>query len=124
MKTPPDFEKIPLVELEQATLVEFDLETISLSDSCEIIQIAATVFNSSSSFDRYILPVGSISPGASKVSGITKKNNRLFLRSRPVECADILTTLKQFISEKFNGKRRVTADKKIISKVCEYFSSK
>ena len=96
MQSPPDFEKIPVIELENSTLVAFDLETTLLSDSCEIIQIAATVFDSSTSFDRYILPVGAISPGASKVTGITKKNNCLFLRSRPVESADILTVLKQF----------------------------
>ena len=29
--------------------------------------------------------------------------------------------IKDLFTEKFVGKRRVTADKKIISKVCEYF---
>ena len=42
------------------------------------------------------MPIGPISPGASKATGITKINNRLFLHSRPVESGDARTILSLF----------------------------
>ena len=92
----PVVERIPVLDMEQFILVGFDLETTGLSDVCELTQVAASRFDGMDHFDQYILPVGSISSGAVRATGITKHNNRLFLRSRPVESADAHTILSSF----------------------------
>ena len=54
------------------TIVVFDLETSSLSRSSEITQVAALVLGSDvvTSFNQYLMPAGSISSEASKVTGL------------------------------------------------------
>lgn len=96
MKHQPSVGRIPLPTLENIVLLGFDLETTSLSDTCEIIQISAANFDFSETFDQYVLPVGPISASASKVNGITKINDKMFLRSRPIECVDIVSSLGSF----------------------------
>ena len=54
------------------TIVVFDLETTSLSRSSEITQVAALVLGSDvvTSFNQFLMPAGSISSEASKVTGL------------------------------------------------------
>ena len=96
----PDMISEPKVEritdIENFVLVAFDLETTGLSDDCELTQVAAYRFDGQDTFDQYILPVGGISSGATTATGITKRNNQLFLRNRPVECKDANTALASF----------------------------
>ena len=90
----PNVERIN--DIENFVLVAFNLETTGLSDDCELTQVAAYRFDGQDSFDQYILPVGGISSGAATATGITKRNNQLFLRNRPVDCKDANTALASF----------------------------
>ena len=58
------------------TIVVFDLETTSLSRSSEITQVAALVLGGDvvTSFNQHLMPAGSISSEASKVTGLAVSN--------------------------------------------------
>ena len=96
----PDSIPEPIAEriknIDECALVGFDLETTGLSDDCELTQIAASRFDGKDSFDQYILPVDPISSGAVKATGISKRNNKLHYRNRPVDFIDADTALKSF----------------------------
>ena len=96
----PDSISEPVVErivnIDECILVGFDLETTGLSDDCELTQIAASPFDGKDSFDQYILPVGPISSGAVNATGISKRNNKLYLRNRPVDFTDARNALTSF----------------------------
>ena len=92
----PAVERVSQVSMDQCILVGFDLETTGLSDGCELTQLAASRFDGNGNFDQYVLPQGPITSGASATTGITKRNGRLFLRSRPVASTDSCTALSSF----------------------------
>ena len=67
----------------------FDLETTSLSETCEIMQISAVTLEGEQSFNQYILPCEQISPSASKVTGLAMMGSKLFLNGKSVHTFDI-----------------------------------
>ena len=47
-------------------------------DNCDIVQISAVMMDGEYSFDTYVLPMSDMCAAASKVTGLTKKDNSLF----------------------------------------------
>ena len=86
----------PVLGAETKLKLIFDLETTSLYDNCELTQIAATTTEGEVRFSQYILPEGEIDKNASKVTGITKSCNRLFLNGRPVSSVSLSVGLQMF----------------------------
>ena len=83
----------------QGTLVFFDVEMTSLQFNTEIVQLA--VCCQSASFSHYIMPCTSISPNATKVTGITKEKfcgkDILCKGGKVVGFAHLQTALDDFI---------------------------
>ncbi|KAK3704313.1 hypothetical protein QZH41_007491 [Actinostola sp. cb2023] len=71
----------------------FDLETTGLKRDSEIVQIAcASLENKEITFNSYSVPVGSISPQASKVNKLStsfRSGKKVLLRDNKVVCSDI-----------------------------------
>lgn len=63
---------------ENHEIVFFDLETSSLSSSCDILQIAAG--KGSLQFNQYVNPIQSIHPKTTEVNGLTNNGGELYLR--------------------------------------------
>ncbi|CAC5377710.1 unnamed protein product [Mytilus coruscus] len=63
------------VNIDNMSIVYFDLETTSLANDCDIIQISA--IEKSSEFNQYITPSQCISRQASSVTGLSAWNNIL-----------------------------------------------
>ena len=74
----------------------FDLETSSLLQSCEIIQISAVTLDDKFVFDIYVLPNDDISFSSSKVTGLTKKGSSVFHHGKLVPSASIRDGLVLF----------------------------
>ena len=99
-KFAPILDKVPQDIFSSSTLCVFDLETTSLRDDCEIVQISAITFDGNNCFNTYVLPEGSISPQASAVNGFTKRDNNLFLRGSlvtSVSAKEALTSYFQWL---------------------------
>ena len=69
----------------ETNLIFFDLETTGLGPHTEIIQIGAVSVDGKPDFCQYILPIGSISAGASEVNGITKSGQCLYKNGQMIE---------------------------------------
>ena len=80
----------------QATCCVFDLETTSLYDNCDIVQISAITMDGEYSFDKYVLPNADICAAASRVNGMTKKGNSLFSHGKLVPTVSITESLSMF----------------------------
>ncbi|XP_030630780.1 three prime repair exonuclease 4 [Chanos chanos] len=76
-------------------LVFFDLETTGLGRSCEIVQLAAV--SGHHALNLYVVPRCRIEPNASKITGFTVKQNRLFLHGKPVSTISLREVLMRFI---------------------------
>ena len=72
----------------------FDLETCDLDHKSGILQIAACT--DTDSFSIYVRPIGPIHPEASRVHGLTYKEELLLLSGQPVDCVPIEQALDSF----------------------------
>ncbi|XP_011309361.1 three prime repair exonuclease 2 [Fopius arisanus] len=77
-------------------IVFFDLETTGLEPNCEILQIAAKY--GSRMYRTYILPTGPIPQIVKDITGIDMKNNKMYVRGRPVTAVPKSTALYTFIA--------------------------
>ena len=66
----------------KSSIVFYDLETTGFGQA-QIVGLGA-VDTIGNTFHRYIVPTCSISPGASKVHGITKVKNELFIHGQKI----------------------------------------
>ena len=66
-----------------SSTVFYDLETTGFGQA-QIVGLGA-VDNIGNTFHRYIIPTCSITPGASKVHGITKVKNELFIHGQKIQ---------------------------------------
>jgi len=80
--------------LDQYKFVYFDLETSGLELSHDILQIAAICDDLE--FNIYILPTHAIPSQATKVNGISYKNNQLFYKNKQVEAMNLCDALLAF----------------------------
>ena len=67
----------------KSSIVFYDLETTGFGQA-QIVGLGA-VDTIGNTFHRYIVPTCSISPGASKVHGITKVKNELFIHGQKIQ---------------------------------------
>lgn len=82
---------------EVAPPVFFDLETTGLDTSgCDIVQLSA--ISGDRLFNVYMLPRCRIAEGASRVTGLTSRGQKLFLHKQPVDTIPIKEALELFIS--------------------------
>ena len=72
------------------------VETIVLSDDFEIVQFSVVDCDSLRWFDQYDYPNGSISFGATKVTGITKSSRKLFCHGKLVDIVKVNVSLNRF----------------------------
>ena len=96
---PPSLGKVPPENIDEAKLIKakqvfFYLETTSLYEDTEITQISA--FSNEFFFDQYVLPEGQISGQVSKITGIAKVADKLFVKNKPVESLGISDALEKF----------------------------
>ena len=93
-------ELLPMNTTADAAVVFFDVETTSLEFSTEMTQIAAVYGDKE--FSGYVLPEQSISPSASKVTGLTKVCHlgkpRLCFRGKPVDATTSSGALEELIT--------------------------
>ena len=75
--------------------VYFDLETTSLKKDCEILELAAV--HSNSTFCRYIMPHRDIDPKASKVTGLSVRDDVLHYSSTALQTVTIQQCLTDFL---------------------------
>ena len=83
-------------DTENCTVCFFDLEATGFSDNCEIVQVSVVDFECSRWFDQYVYPNGSITFGATKVTGITKSSGKLFCHGKLVDAAEVNMGLNRF----------------------------
>lgn len=93
-KQPLDIRKIELPV--SYSRVYCDIETTSLSKTCEIVQIAAV--STDDKFTEYILPSHNIAPSASAVTGLHMQGNTLFYNGTPVAANPLQEALNLFLS--------------------------
>lgn len=91
---PPDV--ITLEIPDNCTHIYCDLETTSLSKTCDIVQIAAISANDV--FNQYILPSQPIAPGAACVTGLALHGNVLFYHGNPVRTLPLRESLNLFLA--------------------------
>lgn len=94
--SPPPIETVETATFDIATCCIFDLETTSLYNNCDIVQISAVTLDGLQSFDKYILPDTDICAAASRVHGLTKKGNKLFLHGKLVPTVNVADALIMF----------------------------
>ena len=94
----PSVQLLSTDKIVHSEICVFDLETTSLSDACEIVQISAVTLEGEQSFNQYILPCVQISPSASKVIGLTMMGSKLFLDGKSVHTVDIKEGQRMFSS--------------------------
>ena len=92
----PEIQQISSSTLSSSAVCVFDLETTSLSDICDLVQISAQTLDRECAFNCYILPVAPISPAASRVTGLTKQGNNLFCHSKLVPSVSLTEGLEMF----------------------------
>ena len=95
-KSPPPIERVCTETFDKATCCIFDLETTSLYNNCDIVQISAVTVDGLHFFDKYILPDSDICAAASRVHGLTKKGNNLFFHGKLVPTINITDALTMF----------------------------
>ena len=93
---PPALVNLTVEEVSNATYCVFDLETTSLFDDCDIVQLSAVTLDGEHSFDQFIFAQQNICPSASKVNGFTKKGTSLFHNGTLVDSVDIRHALEEF----------------------------
>ena len=92
----PSVEVINPDKLTECQICIFDLETTSLSDDCDLVQIAAVTLDGKTSFNQYILPCTGITSRASKVTGLTVKGGNLFSYCKLVQSVGLKEGLLRF----------------------------
>lgn len=98
--SPPDYtlldKNLPSIPISVDTcnIVYFDLETSGLSNTAQILQIAAKFGNKN--FNVYITPTQEIYSGESEVTGLQNINGDLFLRGHRVESLAVTDALGAF----------------------------
>ena len=93
---PPPMENVSHEVFNSSLFCVFDLETTSLQDNCDIVQISAVSIDGAYSFDKYVLPEKDIATAASNVSGLTKKGSSLFSHGTLVPTVSIAEALSMF----------------------------
>ncbi|MCJ8736084.1 hypothetical protein PDJAM_G00254790 [Pangasius djambal] len=82
---------------DEETLVFFDLETTGLNIStCDVVQLSA--ISGERIFNVYILPRCPIDYGASRVTGLTTRRQKLLLHEQQVQTVPFKEALNLFIS--------------------------
>ena len=105
----PPFEQEPKLESVYLSsqsasplVIIFDVQTTSLSNEAEIIQLAATAGRNSTvpPFNQYVLPSGPISQGSSHITGLTVRgrgaHRQLCKNGKPMATVDQCTALEKF----------------------------
>ena len=92
----PEAQKLSAFSLSSSSICVFDLETTSLYDDCDLVQISAKILGEECSFNCYILPDAPISPAASRITALSKKGNKLFYHGKEVSSVSIKTGLRMF----------------------------
>jgi len=77
-------------------IVFLDLETTGLGPDADICQLAAVCGDKS--FDLYTMPIKPISSGASAVTGLTVKDNKMYHNRKEVDSVPVSEALAGFIS--------------------------
>ena len=72
----------------------FDLKANDLWDDCEIVQVLAV--DGLRLFDRHVYPNGSISFGATNVTGITESSGKLFCHGKLIDVVEVNVGLIRF----------------------------
>ncbi|XP_040019829.2 uncharacterized protein LOC120809809 [Gasterosteus aculeatus] len=80
----------------QESLVFFDLETTGLGRDCEIVQLAAV--SGGHFLNLYVVPRCRMERGASRVTGLRVRRQRLYLRRRLVPTNSLREVLVAFIA--------------------------
>ena len=70
--------------------------SVIVAHSSDITQIAASTKDST--FNKYIMPVKSIEPGASKVTNLTTRGGKLLYKGKEVQSYEVKDALKDFLS--------------------------
>ena len=83
-------------EIKICNKIYCDIETGSLYKDADILQLSA-VFGHSS-YNQYITPTRSVSPGASAVTGLTANGGVLFHNGAPVNTLSLRDTLQDFLA--------------------------
>ena len=76
--------------------IAFDVETTSLEDDCDFVQLSAVLITSH--FDAYVITRKQITSSASRVTGLTAVGSQLLLHGKPVSTVDIHSSLRNFIT--------------------------
>ncbi|XP_072911721.1 protein PML-like [Hemitrygon akajei] len=79
----------------EETLVFFDLETTGLESNCDMVQLSAV--SGEKIFDKYVLPVKSISEGASAINGFQVMDGVLYLYGEPQSTSSLQETMEAFL---------------------------
>ena len=84
-------------------LVFFDVETTSLSTSCDLAPLAAKVCGSEARFSKYVTPSRRITPGATASTGLAVKSNQdgskqLYKDGTPVPSVPASVALQELIN--------------------------
>ncbi|XP_062887440.1 protein PML-like isoform X1 [Mobula hypostoma] len=79
----------------EETLVFFDLETTGLENNCDMVQLSAV--SGEKIFDKYILPVKSISEGASAINGFQVMDGVLYRFGEPQSTSSLQETMEAFL---------------------------
>jgi len=93
-----------VLDLKEATIVYFDLETTGRDGYPDITQIAAK--RQDLIFNVYVCPTKDISAGASKLTNLCKVNGDIYHSYKLVDTLPIATALqafKEFLNNKFNA---------------------
>ena len=72
----------------------FDLKATDLWDDCEIVQVLAV--DGLRLFDRHVYSNGSISFGATNVTGITESSGKLFCHGKLIDVVEVNVGLIRF----------------------------
>lgn len=88
--------KVTLEDVTNYKKIYCDIETTSLSKTCDIIQLAAVCEHDS--FNTYIMPSKPISDGASQVTGLSCHGNVLFYNGSPVHTVALKESLSLFLA--------------------------
>jgi DNA polymerase III epsilon subunit-like protein len=93
----PDIQEIPKSKLVgDGPKVFFDLETTGLSNSKQIVQIAAV--SGDREFNKYVLPTVPMSREASAVTGIDVRNNCVYHKGKVVPSVSLSEAMTDFIT--------------------------
>ena len=98
----PDPPKLSFEPANTYTFVVFDTETTCTGKNAELCQLSAIDENGQQVFSEYILPTGSVSPGATRVNKLSVQNingtRKLFKENQPIETVSLGTALEEFLA--------------------------